>query len=103
MSQKEIELLDQRITPCSNAVAVTLSDTVDTMLTDPSAQDVDRDNKYCRGFHCNATGTLAVYFPELENSVSLSVIDGAYYPYSIKRFLSTGTTDITDGQIIALR
>lgn len=91
MGNDAIVLLDERISPTSNGSNVTFSDTTDFMMTCPAAAQEYRDNKYCRGFHANAAGNLAVWRPESETSVTYNVVAGNYYPYSVRRFLSTGT------------
>ena len=99
--------LDLRIEPGMRGVKITLSDTTDHTMTlgsdAPDAPDNLQSARYCRGFHCNAAGTLAVYFPGETTSVSLYVNKGSYYPYAIRRFLSTGTDAGLNNNIVAFR
>jgi len=104
---------DRRISPAMSFTAVNLSDTSEVRLIDLSALSIDdgmlntneRGLYYCRGFHCNTDGTLVI--ESVGNisghTVSLSVKDGMYYPYGVKKFMQTGSTGISNGQIIAVR
>lgn len=69
--------------PAKRVLAVTLSDT--TVYNG------------VRGFHANGDGTLVIEPAEAwddtaaVSTVSLVVKGGAYYPYSARRFLATGS------------
>lgn len=58
--------------------------------------NVDLPNGPCRGFHVNVGGTLRVHPKNSSTPIDLVVLDGAYYPYEIKRFMSTGSTATTN-------
>lgn len=93
--------LDERTKCASTAKAITLSDTAEVTFEDKE----EGTTKYCRGFCSTVTGTLAVIFAQDDalGSVALKVTEGAYYPFSIKKFLSTGSSGISANNIIALR
>lgn len=87
----------------------TPSNTVEITLTDLSGlTESEQEAMYPRGFHSNITGIV-----ELEpagnaagDTVIISVIAGAYYPYSFKKILTSTTGSLTSGcadMIIALR
>ena len=83
--------VDVRVHNALVGVPVVLSDTTDVKIATDEDIDVYRDNRYCRGFHANEAGTLAVYYPGSTTSVPLTIVAGNYYPYAIRRFLVTGT------------
>ena len=95
---------------CAHALkAVTPSDTVDIEIVDLSGlTEEEQGSYYPRGFHSNMTGIV-----ELEpagnaasDTVIISVVAGAYYPYSFKKILASTTGSLTSGcadMIIALR
>lgn len=104
---------DRRIHSGMSFTLVNLSDTVDVRLIDLSAQYTNDDlllrNEsdlfFPRGFHANASGTLSI-LPSgnaLTHPVSLEVTSGKSYRYGVRRFRSTGTSGISDGEIIAWR
>lgn len=94
-----METLDERIKCASTAKAITLSDTEEITFADA----VEGTTKYCRGFHASATGTLACMLAQDSVAVSLKVVTGLYYPFSVRRFLATGSSGISAGEIIAMR
>lgn len=71
-----------------------LSDTVEYKLLDGSGQTATESGlDYCRGFHCNGDLTLVI---EGAGSISgqkltFTCAAGMYYPYSVKKFLATGS------------
>jgi hypothetical protein len=91
--------LDERTKCASAAQAITLSDTAEVTFADIE----EGTTKYCRGFHASQTGTLACILAQDEISVSLRVIEGSYYPFSVKKFLSTGSSGLSAGNIVAMR
>jgi len=92
---------------------VNLDDTFDVQLTNLAAQYYEDDmyNEdqrglfYPRAFLANATGTLCItpVGNAVGHSVPVSVVAGSVYPIAARRFMSTGTTGISDGEIVAIR
>lgn len=92
---------------------VNLDDNVDIQMTNLAARYTNDDSYnedqrgllYPRAIHSNVTGT--VYVVPVGNadahSVPLKLNAGSTYSYAIRRFLSTGASGVTSGQIIAIR
>jgi len=105
---------DRRISPANSFTLIsTLSDTVDVRLIDLSAlytdddmlQKSERDLRFPRGFHVNETGTLSI-LPAGNisgHAVSLYVVKGEEYRYSVRRFRSTGSSTFLANNIVAYR
>jgi hypothetical protein len=97
---------DRRISPASSFTFVNLSDTEETTLIDLGAMyNEEASAGYPRGFHSNVNGTVMV---ELVGGISgasfpIKVNAGSIYPYSIKKFLLTGSLTINDHDLIAFR
>lgn len=45
-----------------------------------------------RAIHCNIGGTASVIFYDSNSSVTLNLVEGAMYPYRIKKINAVGTT-----------
>lgn len=101
---------DFRLHNAKNFVSVTLSDSntitiTDDTVTDKSVSDDIVGAQYCRGFHCNDSGDVYVddAAGQLVNQ-KMSLNSGQTYPYSIKRFRTTGASgSITHGSILAFK
>jgi hypothetical protein len=64
--------------PASDCVAITAHDTDEITPT--------------RGFMVNGAGNVAVRFTDSSADVTLTLLAGTYYPYSIKAVRATSTT-----------
>lgn len=77
--------MPEATTPASRMIAVTLNN--DTVYSG------------VRGFHVNGSGTLVVEPTEPWTpggslaTVSLTVLGGQWYPYRVRRFLASGSSD----------
>jgi len=103
---------DRRISPANSFTPVNLSDTVEVKLIDLSAEFTnddgpkirsEQDLRYCRGFHSNVDGGLSFVAPGSSIVNYIEVKPGGSYPYSIKNFRLTGSTRISDGNLVAWR
>lgn len=98
--------IDRRTSSKNSFTSVNLSDDTDIQLIDLSAlYDEEKALYYPRGFQSAVDGTLSV-LPAgnaTSHTVNLKVNAGVDYHYSIRRFRSTGTTGISNGDIVAWR
>jgi len=83
---------------------VVFNDTDELLISDPLGPEVRiRGDLYCRSIHTNVAGTLAYTYPGGTLVFTKQVNAGAQYPYTIGKFMSTGSTAALDGNIIAER
>lgn len=86
--------MDRRAHGAHSISLVTLSDTVEYKMLDGSGQTTTESGlTYPRGFHCNGDVTLVIEPAgnASGHTVTLTCSGGAYYPYSVKKFMATGS------------
>ncbi len=103
---------DRRLGSANSFTPVNLSDSVDVMLIDLTAQYTNDDGptlrdertlRYCRGFHSDVDGVLSFISPGSGMINSINVQPGESYNYSVSRFRSTGSSRISNGDLTAWR
>jgi myo-inositol-hexaphosphate 3-phosphohydrolase len=66
---------------------ITLSDTTAALMIDEDGQ-----SDYCTSFHVNAAGNLKLTLVDSSSgAVTIPVVAGKNYPYSVRLFWSTGS------------
>lgn len=104
---------DRRLGTAFSFTPVNLSDDSDVMLIDLTAQYTEDDGavhfrnertlRYCRGFHSNVDAVLSFIAPGSPIVNSIDILPGRSYDYGIARFRETGSSRISNGDLVAFR